>query len=205
MKPVPLYWPNIVGYVRFTLLAFAFSKGQESPVDFVVAYLGALLLDGLDGYLARALNECSAFGAVLDMLCDRIATCGLLVILILKIPQWLNLGIFLIALDFSSHYVRMYASMMRGKKSHKELHGNTPLLLQLYYEKRTIMCTLYAAQEAWYLILYLSAAQRSHWMADAVISSQFAMSNLFLFFILKQWVNVLQLVNGFQVILEHKD
>ena len=32
-------------------------------------------LDGVDGYVARKFNEASKFGAMLDILCDRIVEC----------------------------------------------------------------------------------------------------------------------------------
>ena len=202
MHKVLFYWPNIVGYIRIALISFAFSKGTHNPVVFVLAYLLALILDAVDGYLARRFDQCSSFGAVLDMLCDRVSTCGLVVILTTLYPHFLSTGIFLIALDFVSHYVRMYASMMLNRASHKDVQGNPSWLLQAYYEYRSVMVLTYAAQEIWYLVMYLKAFSVSHPVLHYILASRWIMANVFGLFVLKQWINVLQLQNALQLICE---
>ncbi|XP_076435090.1 CDP-diacylglycerol--inositol 3-phosphatidyltransferase-like [Babylonia areolata] len=66
---VLLFVPNIIGYIRIllTLLAFA---GYHHPTWFVVFYSASVILDGVDGYAARKLNQCSEFGAWLDVVVD---------------------------------------------------------------------------------------------------------------------------------------
>ena len=201
MRDILLFWPNIVGYLRFLCIALAFSKYTHSPVEFVALYLVTLTLDGVDGFLARRYNQCSSFGALLDMLCDRISSCGLLVILTARIDGFLPWGIFLIALDFMSHYVRMYATMMLNLKSHKEFAGSAPKLLLIYYEYRWFMCATYAAQEIWYLIMYLKAHGFTHPVLDAIISTPSITPTIFAAFLIKQYINVLQLVDSMHNVL----
>ncbi|CAJ1431211.1 unnamed protein product [Effrenium voratum] len=69
---VLLLWPNLVCYVRALLGAasLGLAWAEASPVVVAVIYVIAMSLDFLDGYLARRLNETSAYGAALDVLVD---------------------------------------------------------------------------------------------------------------------------------------
>lgn len=65
-------------------------------------------LDAVDGVTARYFNQCSKFGAVLDMLTDRMSTAVLLVVLALLYPDMWGAFAFLIVLDIVSHWFQMY-------------------------------------------------------------------------------------------------
>ncbi|KAK9817549.1 hypothetical protein WJX74_004121 [Apatococcus lobatus] len=69
--PVVLFAPNLVGYVRLCLLASSILTGTGSPAVTVFLLCFNLLLDGLDGFLARRLGQASSFGAFLDVLIDN--------------------------------------------------------------------------------------------------------------------------------------
>ena len=47
----------------------------------LLLYLLSFVGDLFDGMAARAYDQCSTFGAVLDMLTDRVTTAGMLVML----------------------------------------------------------------------------------------------------------------------------
>jgi CDP-diacylglycerol--glycerol-3-phosphate 3-phosphatidyltransferase/cardiolipin synthase len=47
-----------------------------------VFFVGAALTDWLDGYLARRLNQASAFGAFLDPVADKLMVCAALLLLV---------------------------------------------------------------------------------------------------------------------------
>ncbi|XP_008306892.1 uncharacterized protein LOC103377748 isoform X2 [Cynoglossus semilaevis] len=68
---VLLYWPNIIGYIRF-LLVFAAWGTYDTPALFVLIYLVFIVLDGVDGWLARRLGQTSKFGAWLDVVVDNL-------------------------------------------------------------------------------------------------------------------------------------
>lgn len=83
-------WPNRVTLLRAALvaaiagrLAAPFSSPDDGLVIFAVAAL-ALALDGLDGWLARALGRATDFGACFDMEVDA------LLILVLCVAVWLT-------------------------------------------------------------------------------------------------------------------
>lgn len=69
---VLLYWPNIVGYIRICLL-FASWGLFNSPIAFLPLYSSSILLDGVDGWLARRLKQESKFGAWLDVVVDNLS------------------------------------------------------------------------------------------------------------------------------------
>ncbi|XP_073258705.1 uncharacterized protein [Porites lutea] len=68
---VLLFVPNLIGYVRLILLVASWIF-FSNPVLFLSFYTASVLLDGIDGIVARQLNQTSAFGAWLDILCDNI-------------------------------------------------------------------------------------------------------------------------------------
>ena len=74
-RPVPLrlLLPNIVTLVALCLGMTAIRLAMEGSIEWAVtAIVGAGVLDGLDGRIARALKGTSRFGAELDSLADFI-------------------------------------------------------------------------------------------------------------------------------------
>ncbi|XP_068750342.1 uncharacterized protein [Montipora capricornis] len=69
---VLLFVPNLIGYVRLALLLAAWIF-FANPVLFLAFYTASVLLDGIDGIVARQLNQTSAFGAWLDVVCDNLS------------------------------------------------------------------------------------------------------------------------------------
>jgi CDP-diacylglycerol--inositol 3-phosphatidyltransferase len=74
-----LFWPNIIGYWRIVLAIGALWYMPLHPRTCSALYSVSCLLDALDGYAARYLNQSTKFGAVLDMVTDRCTTACLLV------------------------------------------------------------------------------------------------------------------------------
>ena len=98
--------PNLIGYVRFAFLMisiyFAFSTTYW--VLFPVFYGSAYLLDIADGTAARAFNQCSRYGAALDMICDRASNATMYMILSGLFPKYDFLFYACFILDFGSHW-----------------------------------------------------------------------------------------------------
>lgn len=74
-----LFWPNIIGYWRIVLAIGALWYMPLHPRTCSLLYSVSCLLDALDGYAARYLDQSTKFGAVLDMVTDRCTTSCLLV------------------------------------------------------------------------------------------------------------------------------
>ncbi|KAG8808056.1 CDP-diacylglycerol-inositol 3-phosphatidyltransferase, partial [Serendipita sp. 399] len=113
------------------------------------------LLDAVDGHAARLLNQTSRFGAVLDMITDRCTTSGLLCYLASAYPSYALVFQALIALDFSSHYVHMYSTLLTGSKSHKAIESDVSRILSFYYNNPTTLFLFCAGNELCLFALYL--------------------------------------------------
>ncbi|KAL9641957.1 hypothetical protein ABK040_004014 [Willaertia magna] len=149
-----LYIPNIIGYLRVTLSLLSFFLYETYPKLVLIMYTLSFLLDGLDGIAARHYNQCSRFGAVLDMVTDRFSTAALITILCKFYPNYIFLFILLNILDFISHWIRMYVGLVLGNTSHKDVDWNRSYLLALYYTNKLFMAILCVGNELFYIYLY---------------------------------------------------
>uniref|UniRef100_A0A3P9KGS8 CDP-diacylglycerol--inositol 3-phosphatidyltransferase n=1 Tax=Oryzias latipes TaxID=8090 RepID=A0A3P9KGS8_ORYLA len=69
---VLLYWPNIIGYLRISLV-FGACSACGTPAVFLGLYSASAALDGVDGWLARRLGQTSRLGAWLDVVVDNLS------------------------------------------------------------------------------------------------------------------------------------
>lgn len=92
-----------------------------------------------------------------DMITDRCTTACLLVFLASAFPSWSILFQGLISLDVASHYTYLYAVLSLGQRSHKKVEGTGILasILRLYYEDQRVLFTLCAADQLFFISLYL--------------------------------------------------
>ncbi|OGA40678.1 MAG: CDP-diacylglycerol--glycerol-3-phosphate 3-phosphatidyltransferase [Betaproteobacteria bacterium RIFCSPLOWO2_12_FULL_62_13] len=88
---MPLNLPNLLTWLRIVLIPlfvgiFYFEKSWVSvPNQNLVAtiiFTAAAITDWLDGWLARRLNQTSAFGAFLDPVADKLMVAAALIVLI---------------------------------------------------------------------------------------------------------------------------
>jgi len=78
------YAPNLVGYARIALAICALRTAFADVRTCLLCYFASFACDELDGRLARRYDQCSEFGRALDMITDRLATSGLLVVLAME-------------------------------------------------------------------------------------------------------------------------
>lgn len=154
-----LFVPNLIGYTRVILAAGALYYMPKHPVSCTVLYTISCLLDALDGHAARLLGQTSKFGAVLDMVTDRCTTACLLCYLAIDYPKFQLLFMFLITLDFSSHYMHMYSSLVTGSSSHKKVTSDVSRILWLYYDSQVVLFFFCFVNEMCFVCLYLAR----HW------------------------------------------
>ncbi|KAJ3735425.1 phosphatidylinositol synthase [Lentinula guzmanii] len=171
-----LFAPNLIGYTRVILAAVSLHLMSYHPVYCTITYSMSCLLDAVDGQVARARGETSKFGAVLDMVTDRCTTSCLLCYLAIAYPTWAILFQFLIALDFSSHYMHMYryvsfiismrllpkphppmpSSLATGSASHKKVTSDVSRILWLYYNDARTLFLVCAGNELFFVALYVA-------------------------------------------------
>lgn len=195
-----LYVPNLIGYARIVanFVAFAFTFTNKNL--FVGLYFISFVCDELDGRFARLLNQTSTFGAVLDMVTDRVSTAGLLVVLSHKYKGCFGLFLGLLALDISSHWLQMFSTFLASKTSHKDMGDSKSKLLKAYYQHRLFMGYCCIGAEVLYLILYIIAEEQTSSVVEMVKiavarSSPWVIPGVVALpgWAIKQWVNLLQI------------
>jgi len=197
---VYLFVPNIIGYARVALAVTSVLVALNNPLAFFVCYALSQLLDALDGYAARAFNQSTKFGAVLDMVTDRVSTAALVVVLVHLYPTWMNLLILVNAVDLASHYAHLYVTLVKGESSHKNVDENSNVLLRLYYGNRYVLFTLCAANEAIFLLPYVLHFDSLPGVPATVpwkVVATYAWYVSLPLGALKQLMNVVQLINAF--------
>ena len=156
---VYLYVPNIIGYARILLAFAAFRVAFSNVRACLMMYFLSFVCDELDGRFARRFNQTSRFGALLDMLTDRMATSALLVILAMEYREWYVHAIALLALDVCSHWAHAHAQLFVGAESHKDVDARSHgALLRLYYTNRVFMGACCVSAEVLYLCLHAMRA-----------------------------------------------
>ncbi|KAK4686166.1 CDP-diacylglycerol--inositol 3-phosphatidyltransferase, partial [Tremellales sp. Uapishka_1] len=152
-----LFVPNLIGYARVILAAASLVYMPYHPKLCTLLYAVSSFLDVADGQAARALNQTSKFGAVLDMVTDRCATACLLCFLASTYPRYALIFQFLITLDFSSHYIHMYSSLLTGSSSHKKVTLEVSRILWYYYNDSRTLFLFCFFNECFFVCLYLNA------------------------------------------------
>jgi CDP-diacylglycerol--glycerol-3-phosphate 3-phosphatidyltransferase len=91
LRLIPLTAPNLVTLLRILLIPLivgifyvpdAWLSFGEKNVAATGVFIFAAITDWLDGYLARTLNQMSAFGAFLDPVADKLVVVGALIVLV---------------------------------------------------------------------------------------------------------------------------
>jgi len=85
---MPLNIPNLLTWARIVLIPFTVGvfymplTEAEQNLAATVAFVVAAVTDWFDGWLARKLNQTSAFGAFLDPVADKLMVAAALVVLV---------------------------------------------------------------------------------------------------------------------------
>ncbi|KAJ1638437.1 hypothetical protein T492DRAFT_944669 [Pavlovales sp. CCMP2436] len=208
--PVYLYVPNLIGYVRVALNFVALHYALSDFRACLGCYALSALLDALDGYAARALDQSSTFGGVLDMVTDRTATASLCVVLAHLYPRYLPHFCALIMLDIFSHWAHVYASALNMASTHK---SSTNWIVRLYYHK-PILFSVCAGNELFYMFIYLHAFAPGPVLGTLAVPlilphgaeirvAQLAILLCAPVFVFKQLTNVIQMFIAFDVLITH--
>ena len=197
---VYLFVPNLLGYARVVLTAAAIAvlwtapkggKGDFTWVAGIAAYAASFILDYFDGFAARKLNQSSNFGAVLDMVVDRVSTMLLLMTLGARLDagHWYVYA-FLAALDYSSHWVQMYSS--KGHHKSAESNKDKNIFVRKFYEVYPLFAYLCAGTEFFYIlraVLFFYPHPQLELATTVLLMPAAVMKNV---------VNVAQLCSGFE-------
>jgi CDP-diacylglycerol--inositol 3-phosphatidyltransferase len=198
MNPVYLYYPNLIGYIRVISTIWAFYFAFSSPIAAGILYSFGSALDVVDGMLARKFNQCSRFGAVLDMLTDRMATSVLLVVLGHFYETYWGVFISLFVLDIVSHWYHVYAKLIQSKTSHK---GSLNPLISFYYTYPYALFAFCLGNELFFIVLYMLAWPTYLSTFGSIVLKLLLLLSAPVCF-LKQVINVIQLRQSIEEIVE---
>lgn len=150
-----IFVPNLIGYGRIILALLSFYYMPTNHIMAASMYILSGFLDAFDGHAARALNQATKFGAMLDMLTDRCGTMCLLVTLSHFYPQYMFLFQISMTIDISCHWLHLHTTLLAGRKSHKGEDSNTNPILRIYYTSKVVLFFMCAGNELFYSSLYL--------------------------------------------------
>jgi len=150
-----MFVPNLIGYGRIFLALLSFWYMPTNHVAASACYILSGFLDAFDGHAARAFNQSTKFGAMLDMLTDRCATMCLLATLCTFYPRWMFFFQVSMTIDISCHWIHLHTSLLQGSTSHKFVDASGNPIMRLYYTSRPVLFCMCAGNELFYAALYL--------------------------------------------------
>ena len=166
--------PNLIGYLRVICTFLSLYLGEDNLSTggsnwgtVVVLYLMSFVGDLFDGMAARRFNQSSTYGAVLDMLTDRITTAGMLVLLGWMYPQFRLWYFGVLALDIVSHWLQMYSSVLCNVH-HKSEESNAErfFLVRWFYGNYPFFGYLCVGAELFYVLHYCSFYSSADWISN---------------------------------------
>lgn len=194
--------PNYIGYARVATAVVSLFTMESHPKFTSLVYGISCLLDAFDGYAARKYNQSTKFGAVLDMVTDRCTTASLVCYLTVLYPKFCILWQLLISLDLASHYLHMYAQLTSGASSHKVIDESQNYFLKLYYSNKTVLFTVCAFNELFFMALYLSHFDFFKLPLIHATIPQVLSVLTFPVWFFKQVTNVIQLIGASNILAE---
>ena len=192
---VYLWIPNLIGYGRIALTITAVYYAFSCWKTFVVCYSVGAILDLFDGMAARHFGQSSRFGAVLDMVTDRVGTNMLYIVLTALRPDLFFWFAMLAGADYSSHWAQMYASATTGTH-HKVLDKDRNWLLRFYYGNKPFMFLNCVGQETFLIALYVYS------QGVLVETAGYVMLAAAPFGGIKQIINLIQLADAMKQIVK---
>ncbi|KAK7206801.1 CDP-alcohol phosphatidyltransferase-domain-containing protein [Myxozyma melibiosi] len=207
-RDVFLFIPNLIGYSRVILALASLGFMAYHPKACTWLYSISCLLDAFDGMAARRFNQSTRFGAILDMVTDRCTTSCLICFLSARYPSWSIFYQCLISLDLASHYMHMYAMLSSGVQSHKKVSKDRGWILSLYYTNSNVLFIVCAANELFFVALYLysfplkTPPHLGYYRGVPLSYVTFLGAFTFPLWLLKQVINVIQLVNAASILAE---
>ncbi len=195
-KDVLAYYPNLIGYLRVLcmFLAFWYYFDWKMSLTFYLLSFGG---DVIDGYVARKCDQSSTYGGFLDMVTDRVATGGYLMML-MRLYSGSKYDLrclcfqFLMILDVASHWFHTVSVGMSGHKSEEKLRERNALL-RWYYSYYYLFGYCCVGAELYYVGLFLEYHNPSF-----VIHHYIFLPGC----VIKQIVNIAQLASACYTIAE---
>lgn len=123
---MPLNLPNLVTLLRILLIPLivgifyvpdTWLSDEGKNISATVVFVVAAITDWLDGYLARRLNQMSAFGAFLDPVADKLVVVGALIVLLKLGRVDMVVGLIIIGREIAISALREWMAQLGQAKS----------------------------------------------------------------------------------------
>ncbi len=123
---MPLNLPNLVTLLRIVLIPLivgvfylpdAWLSYEGRNIAATAIFIVAAITDWLDGYLARKLNQMSAFGAFLDPVADKLVVVGALIVLLHLNRVDMVVGLIIIGREIAISALREWMAQLGRAKS----------------------------------------------------------------------------------------
>ena len=141
LRYMPLTLPNIVTLLRILLIPLivgifyvpdAWLSDEGKNIAATGVFIVAAITDWLDGYLARKLNQMSAFGAFLDPVADKLVVVGALIVLLKLGRVDMVVGLIIIGREIAISALREWmATVGRAKSVAVAFIGKLKTVLQM--------------------------------------------------------------------------
>jgi len=151
--------PNVITLLRIAavpVIAWLIQQRMWEPACWL--FLAAAVSDGIDGFLARRLNQMTQLGAALDTVADKALGVVTLVMLTLEeaIPMWVTLAILL-----RDSVIVLGALSYRGLAGHLDIHPTRLGKTHMFAEFALLALVLAGlagvlAMEAWLTPLFVA-------------------------------------------------
>mmetsp|Transcript_73723 Transcript_73723/g.208169 ORF Transcript_73723/g.208169 Transcript_73723/m.208169 type:complete len:234 (+) Transcript_73723:136-837(+) len=208
-RDVLLAAPQLIGYARAVLYILGFmvvdiprALGIPGFVVCLLCYTIAFILDLFDGLVARALQQTSQLGGVLDMVVDRAATAALLTTLAGAYPDHRLWFALLVALDLASHWMHCACCQLTPTGGHHKAAktlANKNILIRLYYGVYPFFGYCCVGTEVFYILLLGLSYAPSAALVTPVITITLEAAIWYLCFpacVFKNTVNMMQLCSA---------
>ena len=123
---MPLNLPNLVTLLRIVLIPLivgvfylpdAWLAEEGKNIAATTIFIVAAITDWLDGFLARKLNQMSAFGAFLDPVADKLVVVGALIVLLTLGRVDMVVGLIIIGREIAISALREWMAQVGQAKS----------------------------------------------------------------------------------------
>ena len=138
---MPINLPNLLTWLRILSIPLIIAvyycpddwlSGQQRNLYGTGLFIAAALTDWLDGYLARRLNQMSAFGAFLDPVADKLMVAAALILLVEVDRVSAIIAIIIIGREITISALREWmASLGKGKSVAVNLAGKVKTVFQM--------------------------------------------------------------------------
>lgn len=154
-----IFWiSNLLSLFRVLIIPLLWhflAKGDSgSAYAALLILILAGLSDGLDGFIARKLNQISKLGMILDPLCDKILAAALVVLLILyrDFPLWLA------AVIIGRDFLILAAALVLLKEEKVVVPSNIAGKYAFFYIVVLLACSVIRFEFGVWLLTYISLA-----------------------------------------------